>query len=637
MERADLEQWKAREVARLLGLVETERRYYQEIAASIPVGLLVLSPDLAIISANRAIRKIFGLSGSPLRARLDTLLPVSVLDRVTEVLKTNAPQINILVSEPRTGRRLRVGILAIHSWDDESSPEALVSIEDLTGLEDIEVPVPAASRPAAAGTGLDNLNAAIWTLDLANSTFLFVTGNATQLLGYPLQHWTNKASFWTDRVHAADREWVTQSYRQAIQRGEPHSLEFRAVAADGRVPWVRETAQLLTDAQGRPRYLTGITFDVTERRLLQDQLLQSERVQAVSKLAGRMAHDLNNMLMIVTGHSEELLNSLPANSPLRADVQEIVNATERMSGLTGNLLAFTRRPASTASDIDLHTVLRAVEQRLGLEFKLPAQSNLVRADAQRLEQIVTSLIEGQRSVTIETSYLEIQEDFRQPGEPLRPGAYGVIAITLSGRAFDPDLKAGWFEAVLPGKDSGDDWPSAVTRAYGIVRQWGGDIAAAPAPGAGTVLRVFLESAAEVPKRRSAPTLEPAGAEPGMETILVVDDEAAIRELVLKILRRRGYQALEAANGEEALAICREHSGVINLVITDVMMPRMGGPELVDRLRKQGLNPKILYVSGFTGDANMSARNFPPGTAFLEKPFTLAALLERVQEVLKTGF
>jgi hypothetical protein len=372
--------------------------------------------------------------------------------------------------------------------------------------------------------------------------------------------------------------------------------------------------------------------------LLQDQLLQSERVQAVSKLAGRMAHDLNNMLMIVTGHSEELLNSLPANSPLRADVQEILNATERMSGLTGHLLTFTRRPPSTAGDIDVHTILRAVEQRLGLQFKLPTQPNLVRADAERLEQIVTSLIEGERSVAIETSYLEIQEDLRQPGEPLRPRAYGVIAITLSGRAFDPDAKASWFEAVLPGKDAGDDWPSAVTRAYGIVRQWGGDIAAAAAPGAGTLLRVFLESAAEAVKTRPAPTLEPAGAEPGLETILVVDDEAAIRELVLKILRRRGYQVLEAANGEEALAICRENSGrAIDLVITDVMMPRMGGPELVDRLHKQGLNPRILYVSGFTGDANISARNFPPGTAFLEKPFTLAALLQRVQEVLKAGF
>jgi PAS domain S-box-containing protein len=640
MERADLEQWKAREVARLLGLVETERRYYQEIAASIPVGLLVLSPDLSIISANRAVRKIFGLTGSPLRSRLDTLLPAFVLDRVAEVLRTNAPQSNILVSEPKTGRRLRIGILAIHSWDDESSPEALVSIEDLTGLRDIEVLVRPPGGPAATGTELDNLNAAVWTLDLAHSTFLFVSGNVTRLLGYPVQHWTNNASFWTDRVHAADREWVTQSYRQAIQRGESHSLEFRAVGVDGRVLWVRESAQLLTDAQGRPRYLSGITFDVTERRLLQEQLLQAERVQAVSKLAGRMAHDLNNMLMIVTGHSEELLNSLSANSPLRADVQEILNATERMSGLTGHLLAFTRRPAATGSEIDLHTVLRAVEQRFGIQFKLPAQPNVVRADAERLEQIVTSFIERERSVAIETSYLEIHEDLRQPGEPLRPGAYGVIAITLGGRAFDPDAKASWFEAVLPGKDAGkdagDDWPSAVTRAYGIVRQWGGDIAASAAPGAGTLLRVFLESAVEVVKS-PAPSLEPAAAEPGLETILVVDDEARIRELILKILRRRGYQVLEAANGEEALAICREHSGAIDLVITDVMMPRMGGPELVDRLHKVGLNPRILYVSGYTGDANISARNFPPGTAFLEKPFTLAALLERVQEVLKTGF
>ena len=641
MERADLEQWKAREVARLLRLVETERRYYQEIAASIPVGLLVLSPDLAIISANRAIRKMFRLTASPLRSRLDTLLPAWVLERVTEVLKTSAPQTNVLVSEPKTGRRFRIGILAIHSWDDESSPEALISIEDLTGLRDVadvEVPVPSSST----GSELDNLNAVVWTLDLASNSFLFVTQNARRLLGYPIQHWTNNASFWTDRVHAADREWVAQAYRQAIQRGEAHSSEFRAVTADGRVLWLRESAQLLTDAQGRPRYLTGITMDVTERRLLQDQLVQSERVQAVSKLAGRMAHDLNNMLMIVTGHSEELLNSLPANSPLRADVQEILNATERMSGLTGHLLAFTRRQSSTASAIDLHAVLGAVEQRLGLQFKLSTQANVVRnvvrADAERLEQLVTSLIEHEHPVAIETSYLEIKEDLRQAGESLRPGAYGVISITLADRAFDPDAKGSWFEAVLPEKNTADDWPSNVTRAYGIIRQWGGDMDASAAPAGGTVLRVFLESVPEAGRKQPGPTLEPENEEPGLETILVVDDEAGIRELVLKILRRHGYQVLEAANGEEALAICRKHSGAIDLLITDVLMPHMGGPELVDRLQKQGLNPKVLYVSGFTGDTNIhAAKNLPPGTAFLEKPFTLVALLEKVREVLKTRF
>ncbi len=627
MERADLEQWKAREVARLLALVETERRYYQDIAASIPVGLLVLSPDLAIVSANRAIRKIFGLTGSPLRARLDTLLPAWVLDRAAEVLKSGAPQTNIVMSEPKTGRRLRIGILAIRSWDDDSSPEAVLSIEDLTGVEDRAVPVLPQGGSAAGAELIDNLNAAVWTLDLASTSFLFVTRNATRLLGYPVQHWTGNASFWADRVHAADREWVTQSYRQAIQRGAGHTCEFRAVAADGSVVWVRESARLLTDAAGRPHQLVGITIDVTERRLLQDQLVQSERVQAVSKLAGRMAHDLNNMLMIVTGHSEELLNSLPANSPLRADVQGILDATERMSGLTGHLLAFTRRQGAVASSVDLDKVLRALEQRSGLQLKLSAQPLLVKADAERLEQILTSLMQGERQVLIETSYLEINEDLRKAGEPLRPGAYGVIAITLSGRALEPDVKSSWFEAVLPGKDPADDWPSTITKAYGMVRQWGGDIVASPGAAGGTVLRMFLETASAV---------APVGREPGVETILVVDDEAGIRELIHKILRRHGYEVLEAGNGEEALAIWREHPGAIDLLITDVLMPRMGGPELVDRLRKQGLNPKVLYVSGYTDDPNIDAGNFPPGTAFLQKPFTLGSLLDRVREVLKTG-
>jgi CheY-like chemotaxis protein len=212
----------------------------------------------------------------------------------------------------------------------------------------------------------------------------------------------------------------------------------------------------------------------------------------------------------------------------------------------------------------------------------------------------------------------------------------VIAITLADRAFDPAAKGSWFEAVLPGKDAVDDWASNVTRAYGIIRQWGGDMDVSAAPGGGTVLRVFLESVLEAGRKQPAATLEPASEEPGLETILVVDDEAGIRELVLKILRRHSYRVLEAANGEEALAICREQSGAIDLLITDVLMPSMGGPELVDRLQKQGLNPKVLYVSGFTGDANIhAAKSLPPRTAFLEKPFTLGALLEKVREVLKT--
>ncbi len=633
MERADLEQWKAREVARLLALVESERRYYQEIAASIPVGLLVLSPDFAILSANRAIRKIFGLIGSPLRARLDTLLPAWVLDRVGEVLRTGAPQTNILLPEPKTGRRLRIGILAIRSWDDESEHEALLSIEDLTGLEPGGVPVPVLDPTRPAAELIDNLNAVVWTLELDSTRFLFVSRNAASLLGYPLQHWTGNPSFWTDRVYAGDRDWVTQSYRQAIQRGDRHACEFRAETADGRIVWLRESARLVTDSAGRPRYLLGVTVDITERRLLEDQLVQSERVQAVSKLAGRMAHDLNNMLMLVIGHSEELQTGLPANSPLRAEVQAILDATGRMTALASHLLAFTRRQVDAVSTVELETILRGLDQRAGLQLKLSPRPNLVQANAERLQQMVTSLVEHERQATIETSRIEINEDLRQPGAPLQPGAYGVIAITLSGRRMEGEAARSWFETLLPGKDSSDDWAAAVTRAYGIVRQWGGDMAASAAPVEGTVLRLFLSSPTASAGTKPVPEVAPVSTEAHLARVLVVDDEPGIRTLIYKILNRHGYEVIEAANGEEALAICREHPARIDLLITDVMMPRMGGPELVERLRQQGLDMKVLYVSGYTDDPKIYAGKFPPGTALLEKPFTLTALLDKVREVL----
>jgi hypothetical protein len=247
---------------------------------------------------------------------------------------------------------------------------------------------------------------------------------------------------------------------------------------------------------------------------------------------------------------------------------------------------------------------------LGLKFTPPSQPHSVKADPQRLDEILTSIFEHERPIAIQTA---------------ASGTHAAIEITMSGRAFEPASKNSWFETILPGKDSKDDLLVATTRAYGLVRQWGGDITVSAAPAGGTLLRMLLES--------EAPAATPAGPAHGLATILLVDDESGIRELILKILRRHGYYVLEASNGEEALKVWREHSGAIDLVITDVMMPRMGGPELVDQLRKRGADPRVLYISGYTDDQNIYAGKFPPGTAFLPKPFTLASLLDRVREVL----
>ncbi len=656
MERADLEQWKAREVVRLLALVETERRYYQEIVASIPVGLLVLSSDLAIISANRAIRKIFGLrSGDSLRGRLDSLLPGWVLDRVTEALKTGAAETDIIVETAREGKRLRVGIQAIHNWDDEASQEALLTIENLTGLE--TAPRAPVDEPQGlpASELIDNLDAIVWAVELPGMNFLFVNKHAEKVLGYDANQWTNNPSLWTERVYAADRDWVMQSYRRAMDRGEGHACEFRAITADGRLVWLRESARLLKDDEGRPAYFVGVTVDVTERRELEDQLVQSERIEAASRLASRMAHDLNNMLMILTGYGEELLNGMPAGSPLRGDVQEILAAAERMNGLTSHLLAFTRHPSSAANIVSLETVLSGMKKRvqhltgagLHIDFKFPSDPGQVKADAAQLEQVLTSIVERARlamlagggRITIETSQAAITEDLRRADAPLRPGAYAVITISSTGRPLEGEARATLFETILPGKNTVDEAAAAVSRAYALVRQWGGDISVSNGSAEGSVFRIFLESAGENDgKQPKAVELVPevvAPAETQPETIMVVEDEAGIRALVRKILRRQGYQVLEASNGDEALIVCREHSGTLDLLITDVMMPQMGGRELVDRLREQCRDMKVLYVSGYTDDSSIYAGNFPPGTAFLQKPFTLGSLLDKVKEVLAT--
>jgi PAS domain S-box-containing protein len=665
MERTDLDQWRAREVARLLALVETQRRYYQEIVASIPVGLMVLSADLSILLANAAARKIFGLQpGESSHRRMDTILPSSLLDRIEGVLKSGIAETGVMIETSRDQRRLRVGILAIRNWDEEAAQEALLTIEDLTSLQ--LAPEPAPETPAievppppavTASEFVDNLDAAIWAVELPSMNFVFASPQAGKLLGFAPEHWTSHPSFWLDRISNADRDWVAESYQRAIETGAAHSCEFKAITAGGGSVWLREYSRLLPAAEGQPRYMIGVAVDVTERRMLEDQLLQAERVEAVSRLASRMAHDLNNMLMILTGYSEELLTSLPAGSTMRSDVQEILAATERVGGLTSQLLSFARRQGQEAAELELESALGRISLRLnallgthvGLDLRLSGEPNRVRADAMQLEHVLTAIVERARQgmhagerITLETSRLEITEDLRRPNAPLRPGTYAVISIIAPAQPLDGEAKAALFECSLPGKEPWDEVAATLSRAYGIVRQWGGDISISNGTHAVSVFRIFLPLG-EGPAREA---VEPVGAIPAVEspppppeppaplaTILVVEDEAGIRALVRKILRRQGYEVLEAANGQEALALCREHGPRVELLITDVLMPQMGGRELVERLQTQGHDMKVLYVSGYTDDASVYSGELPTGTAFLQKPFTLGSLLDKVKEVL----
>ena len=368
-------------------------------------------------------------------------LPPSLLDRIEEVLKTGVQQTGVMVENGRDSRRLRVGIQAIRNWDEEAAQEALLTVEDLTGTAELpEVAAPAVEAPPEPAIAevlpaistqqlIDNVDAIVWAVELPSMNFVFASPQAEKLLGFAPEHRTSHPSFWLDRVRDSDRDWVAQSYQRAMEAGAAHSCEFQAITAGGSNVWLREYARVLPGVEGQPRYMIGVAVDVTERRMLEDQLVQSERVEAVSRLASRMAHDLNNMLMILTGYSEELLTSLPAGSTLRADVQEILAATDRMSGLTSQLLSFARRPSGALVEMDLESTLGRFGPRLsallgthvGLELRLSGEPSRVRADMGQLEEVMTAIVERARQamhagekIVVETSRLEVTEDLRRP-------------------------------------------------------------------------------------------------------------------------------------------------------------------------------------------------------------------------------
>ncbi len=633
MERTDFEQWKAKEVARLLALVESERRYYQEMVASLPVALVVLSSDRSIVSANRAFRQIFGVRTEDLRRKsIEQIIPSpELVEKIRDVHTHGAAQPHTTIEVQ--DRPMRVAIMPIRNWDDEGEVETLLMIDEAA-------PAAGPARAPAQSQAIADIPAILWQADARTYAFTSVSGAVEQMLGYPASHWLSTPQFFRERIHPEDRAATMAFYDSTIQREGDASAEFRAVAANGGVIWCRETIRVT-----RKGAIAGVLTEISLRKQLEEQLLNAERTDALHGLASRLAHDLNNPLMIITGFSEEMLQNLPAQDAMRSDVQQILQATERISAITGQLLGFTRKLANEPRPTDISALLRGLEDKIAagepvrIEIE-PGDSIWAMADEGQLAQSILALSSGMREeakersrVTISASLETIADLF--PSSPLAPGVYAVVNIHDNGRGTSVKV----FESVLP-KDPAS---AAVARAYSTIREWGGDIAFSSAPFQGSTFTIYLpyaeaqQAAAEIPVTEEAvpqPVAPPV--EPVRETILLVEDEAGIRALVRKILRRENYVVLEAGSAEEAANVAGGHEGRIDLLLTDVMLPGMSGRELAEGMRESLPNLKVLYVSGFTSDEEVRAGAFPPGSKFLQKPFTLSSLLSKVREALGTS-
>lgn len=642
LERTEFEQWRSKEVARLLALVETERRYYQEMVAQLPVPLAVLTSDGSIAWANRSFRRAFNLRGEDLRRKgVEQLLPGAAEGWSEWIGATQRGTVPAPRFVEISGQPARLAAVPMRNTEDEMEFEALLVVEM------------GAVEPGPQGDLVPpDLPAILWTADAESTDFRTVSGAAEEFLGYPISHWLDRAGFFEERIHPDDRPNVMQLYQSLLARGGDGSAEFRAVTASGHAFWCRESIRVAS-AGGTPRGITGVLTDITRRKQLEQQLLSGTRLDATQALAGRLAHDLNNPLMIIHGYGEEMLQSLGPINPLRSDAQEILHAAGRISGVAGKLTEFARKPAQTAAKIDAAACLANLKSRLveaagprvTLELTTPTHPMWALADADQLAEVILILASHTREGTQDRTRLTVTCSIdtiaeRLPLATLPPGPYVRIALRDDGRGIESSKLAAIFDPSIEPANTGG---LAMPRAHNLVRHWGGDIACSSEPNRGSEFSIFLASAdwpaAMLPSvTASAPEPEPEPEpipepEPLRETILIVDDEAGIRGLMRKILKREHYNVIEAANAEDALKEAAAFQGPIHLLLTDVMLPGILGPELARKMYALDTTLKVLYISGYTQDERVRTGEYPPGARFLAKPFTLSALLEKVRETL----
>jgi PAS domain S-box-containing protein len=436
------------------------------------------------------------------------------------------------------------------------------------------------------------------------------------------------------------------------------STPFKGLTAewkrkDGSTTGVRVSGRSVTNGDDTHRGFELFAEDVTERRALEQQLRQSQKMEAVGRLAGGIAHDFNNLLMVISGYSEFLLERLGDQPELRSPAQEIASAAERASSLTRQLLAFSRKQMLAPKTVYLNSIvtenLRMLTRMIGEDIDLvmhPAE-NLwpVRADAGQIEQVVMNLAVNARDampsggrLTIETANVTLDEDYARLHSPLRPGDYVMLTLSDTGAGMDAETQSHIFEPFFTTKGP-KGTGLGLSTVYGIIKQSGGYIWAQSELGKGTAFRIYLPRVAATgePAIPQAAALEPVRAvEPGTETILLVEDEANLRYLARQFLEKQGYQVIEAADGAVAMQIAVAHEGVIHLLLTDVIMPGMNGRELSQRISEIRPNVKVLFMSGYTENVVGHDGTLDAGVRLLQKPFNLRDLKSKVREVLDTS-
>jgi two-component system cell cycle sensor histidine kinase/response regulator CckA len=469
-----------------------------------------------------------------------------------------------------------------------------------------------------------------------NDNFLRLTGfTRPELLGRT----SVEAGIWPNRK---DREQLVALLKRS---SEVRDLEMRISIKSGEQRTVQISVHTIN--LGNAPCLISILRDCTERKALEEQLRQAQKMEAVGRLAGGVAHDFNNLLVGILGYSDLLKKKLSEQGPLLRMANEINFAAMRARDLTSRLLALSRRQVLQPQVLDLNVLVRDCERLLRpviaedirVTLRLDTKVGAVKADPAQLEQVVLNLVLNARdalpaggAISLVTCSIQVDAALARQHPGLIPGSYVRLCVADTGQGIPPEVMPRIFEPFFTTKQTGKGSGLGLSSVYGIVKQTGGCVTVSSEPGKGTTFGIYLPRASEAPERR-APTRTSAQPSSGTETILLVEDEAVVRDLVCDILRETGYQVLCAPSGVEALQVAGEHSAPIHLLVTDVVMPEMSGPELANRLCHLRTKMRVLYMSGYTDDALLGRKGLPEQSVFIQKPYTPEQFLRKVRETL----
>jgi two-component system cell cycle sensor histidine kinase/response regulator CckA len=453
---------------------------------------------------------------------------------------------------------------------------------------------------------------------------------------------------WTSMLHPDDMPHSVAQWNESVQTGVPYESEFRLRGKEDKYRWFLARGFPMRDDRGNIVRWFGICTDIDDFKRAQEQLHQGRKMEAVGRLAGGVAHDFNNLLMVIIGYGRMLLDAAELQGAPSTEAQQILYAAERASELTRQLLTFSRHQIVQPRLVNLNSVVRETETLLRrligedivVRASLDSEILPVRIDPGQMEQVIVNLAVNARDampggghLMLETANVDLDQPYVRGHSTVEPGHYVMLVVSDTGHGMDLETQSHIFEPFFTTKSPGKGTGLGLSTVYGIVKQGGGQIWAYSEPGKGSTFKIYLPAvltAGSEPKGAALPTRTETR---GTETVLVLEDETSVRKLVQAMLEQQGYNILEAGSPVEALKYCREHAGPIHLLVTDVVMPGMGGRQFAELAANYRSTMKVLYMSGYTGDSIAHYGALDAGVAFLQKPFSSESLLQKVREVL----